>query len=359
MNLNVLILSAVTTLPAPSRPVDLAICLDTSGSMSGLIESAKQKLWSIVNELATAQPAPRLRVALLTYGNTGHSPENGWVRIDVPFTDDLDLVSQNLFALTTNGGEEYVGRVLNVAAGLDWSHEKDALQLAVVAGNESADQDRVVSFRDACKSLIGRGIMVNSIYCGSETDGEVPLWHEVALLADGQFACIDMNSGTVVLETPFDIDLAALSSALNETYIPLGAAGAAGTANQEAQDANAVMASSAAGATRALTKANGMYNCAWDLVDACRNGQMKIGDVETAQLPENMQPMSVQERSAYVDEMGRTRAGVQAQISDLAAKRQAFIAAAMKDRGLDDSKSFDRALRQAVREQAAKKGFSF
>jgi hypothetical protein len=359
MNLNVLILSALTTLPAPPRPVDLAICLDTSGSMEGLIESAKQKLWAIVNELATAQPTPRLRVALLTYGNTGHNARQGWVQVDVALTDDLDMVSQKLFALRTDGGEEYVGRVLDRAAGLEWTDSDDALKLVVVAGNESADQDKEVSFRDACRGLIARGIMVNSIYCGWETHDDALLWHEVARLADGQFACIDQNSGTVVVETPFDIELSSLSSALNETYIPVGMEGAAGFVNQQAQDANASAASAAAGASRAQTKAQGIYNCSWDLVDACRNGQMKIGDVETADLPDNMRTMSIQERGAYVDEMYRKRSAIQALINDLAAKRQAVVEAHMKDRALDDSKSFDQALRRAVREQAAKKGFSF
>ena len=97
--------------PAP-QAIDLAICLDTSGSMSGLINSAKQKLWDIVNDLAMAEPAPKLRVALLTYGNLGHEAENGWVGVASDLTDDLDVISQKLFALTTNGGTEYVGRVL-------------------------------------------------------------------------------------------------------------------------------------------------------------------------------------------------------------------------------------------------------
>ena len=90
--------------------------------MQGLIDAARAKLWAVVNDLALARPQPRLRVALLTYGNDGHQAENGWVRLDVPFTTDLDLVSQNLFALTTNGGTELVGRVIQRANrdGREW-----------------------------------------------------------------------------------------------------------------------------------------------------------------------------------------------------------------------------------------------
>src|SRR4029450_13172878 len=104
------------------RVVDLAICLDTSGSMQGLINAARVKLWEIVNDLALAKPTPKLRVALLTYGNDGHKAENGWVNIHIPFTEDLDAVSKQLFALTTNGGTELVGRVLKAAGEqLQWT----------------------------------------------------------------------------------------------------------------------------------------------------------------------------------------------------------------------------------------------
>src|SRR5258705_2711251 len=100
---------------APRRAVHLAICLDTSGSMDGLIDEARQKIWSIVNDLALATPTPRLRIALLTYGNDGHDAERGWVAVDAPFTEDLDTVSAQLFALKTNGGTELVARVLDAA----------------------------------------------------------------------------------------------------------------------------------------------------------------------------------------------------------------------------------------------------
>ena len=122
--------------PAEPRMVELAICLDTSGSMDGLIGAAKQKLWAIVNDLALAEPTPALEVALLTFGNDGHDAEAGWVAVQTPFTSDLDLVSQRLFELTTNGGSEYVGRVLQAAHGLTWSPSDDTLKLVIVAGNE-------------------------------------------------------------------------------------------------------------------------------------------------------------------------------------------------------------------------------
>ncbi len=344
----------------PAPVVELALCLDTSGSMDGLLEAAKTKLWSIVNELATAKPTPALRVALLTFGNDGHEAENGWVRVDCAFTDDLDIVSQQLFALSTNGGTELVGRVVHKAAtDLDWTDSADGLRLIVVAGNESADQDREITYQTACREAIGRDIMVNSIYCGDPNDGIAPGWRDVALLADGQYAAIDHNNGTVEIATPFDAELATLSSTVNTTYLAFGAEAEWFAANQRQQDAAAGEMSAGFAAERAQTKAGALYNCSWDLVDACRLGQIELKDVAEEDLPENMKAMTLEERQAYVDQQWEERQTIQAQIRDLSLKRQTFIETEMARQGLDDSFAFDRALRDAIRAQAAKCGLTF
>ena len=325
---------ASTPLQAGDRVVDLAICLDTSGSMEGLINAARVKLWEIVNDLALAKPTPRLRVALLTYGNDGHNPENGWVHIDIPFTEDLDLVSKQLFALTTNGGTELVGRVLKAAGErLDWNPSDDALKLIVVAGNESADQDTTFNFRDVCKADISKGIMINSIYCGN--------------LADD-------------IATPFDDELVNLSAAINTTYIAYGVTGKEAWANQSVQDANAASLGAGVAAARCATKGGEMYrNDQWDLVDASKQAEFKIEDVKSEDLPENMRAMTVEQKKAYIAEMEKKRGEMQTQITDLNTKRTAYVETEMKKMAAAGDKSFDAAIRSAIRAQAASKGFKF
>lgn len=349
--------------PAPTleaqRTVQLAICLDVSGSMDGLIDSARQQLWAVVNELATAEPMPNLTVALLTFGNDGYNPENGWVEIQTPFTNDLDLVSQQLFALTTNGGTELVGRVLNKTNELAWDPSDDALKLVIVAGNESADQDQEMSFRDVCKKLIAQGIMVNSIYCGPNEDGLAPAWREVAQLADGQYASINHNQPVIAIATPFDDQLATLSASLNETYIPIGATGEAGWANQQAQDENAASLNTQTAATRAATKASSNYRCSWDLIDACKMGQVKIEEVDVKDLPEELQKMSDEERAAHIAKLAERRESVQKEIAEVNVKYQAYVQAELEKQAIDASKSFGSAVAKAVREQAMAKGFTF
>ena len=263
-----------------SRAIDLVICLDVSGSMSGLINAARQNLWAVVNDLATLQPAPDLRVALLTYGNPSYGAESGFVAVQTGLTDDLDTVSAKLFALGTNGGDEYVARVVKRALDdLAWSPDRDALKLVFVAGNEPATQDPVLDAFAQSKAAIERGILVNTIFCGDPKRAEADGWRNVAMLADGKFAAIEQDAA-VVIETPFDAQLAELSAKLNTTYVPYGAEASVWAANQVEQDRNAVGMNVAAAAQRCQTKASGLYtNARWDLVDACRDATFELAKV--------------------------------------------------------------------------------
>ena len=93
--------------PSDYKLVQLALLLDTSNSMDGLISQAKSQLWRIVNEMSRMHKRGehiRLQVALYEYGNNSLSPASGYIRQVTPFTEDLDLLSEALFSLTTNGG---------------------------------------------------------------------------------------------------------------------------------------------------------------------------------------------------------------------------------------------------------------
>jgi hypothetical protein len=361
--LSALALVASSTFAAASPPaqtIELAICLDTSGSMNGLIDSARARIWDIISDLATAQPAPKLRVALVTFGNDGHSAENGWTNVDIDLSTDLDLVSSKLFALTTNGGTELVGRVVDKATkSLTWSTDPSTLKIMVVAGNESADQDQDVKYQDACKRAIGSGIAVNSIYCGAETDDLVAAWKEVARLADGRSACINQNSGVVAMETPFDAELVALNASLNATYLAYGESGQWSAANQVEQDYNAANMSSAVAAQRCAAKGSSNYaNGHWDLVDACKSPDFKLETVDVKQLPEAMRNLKPEERKAFVAVRATERASIQAKIQELSVKRAQFVAAELAKASPSDT-SFERALRDAIRAQAMARGLTF
>ena len=354
--------SAEKPAPRERRHVDLVICLDTSGSMTKLIEAAKQKLWSVVNELATAKPKPVLRVGLYQYGNDGLSRENGWVERLCPLTDDLDEVYGKLFALRTNGGTEYVARVIRAATNeLKWNMDKGTLRMIFVAGNEPATQDeKTYKLQDICKAAVTKGIIVNTIFCNDEATGRRTGWADAAAWADGKYAAINRRVGTVVISTPYDKKLAELSTTLNKTYVPYGKLGKAGAANQIVQDANATSLNTPAAAQRAMAKGSGLYrNHGWDLVDGLAEGKVDLAKVKNADLPKNMRKMDLKGRKKYVGEMLARRKKAQVAINDLGAKRDKHVKAEMAKRDLNGKASFDEALRRMVRVQALEKGFEF
>ena len=354
---------AVKKAPEPGTPkhIDLAICLDTSGSMRGLIESAKQKLWAVVNELATAKPRPMLRVALYHYGNSGLTRESGWVKQLSPLTDDLDAVYGKLFPLRTHGGTEYVARVVRAATNeLDWNMDKGTLRVMFVAGNEPATQDKTYDLQETCKAAVTKGIIVNTIFCGGTGEGQRTGWADAARWADGQYAAIDQDRGTVAITTPYDQKLAELSGSLNATYVIYGRSGAVGAALQKAMDSQAAGLNAATAAERARSKASFLYrNAGWDLIDATRGGKVKLEALAEAELPENMRKMKPAERKAYVERQSKRRLAIQKEIVQLSAKRDAHVKKEMSRRGLSERASLDSALRSAVRVQAEKKNFKF
>ena len=345
----------------PERPwesIDLVIALDTSGSMKSLIDAARLSLWDVVNELLMAEPQPLLRLALLTYGNTTNERGRGWVRVETDLTEDLDLVSERLFGLTTAGGQEYVARVLKAAVEeLSWTPSRDALKLVFVAGNEAANQDPDVDFRDSGHLALDEGISVNVIYCGSAEHEDAETLKELADRAEGQFAAIAHRAGAMAVRTPYDKELAELSAALNETFIPLGEAGRERKDSLARQDANAEKLSPAAAASRARAKANPRFTSGWDLVGLLETGETTIYDIDEKDLPEDLRRMSLEEREAYVEDLRSRREELRRQIAELSAKRQGQVAEQIDSRGLDTSRSFDTAIRDAILSQAEDKGF--
>lgn len=342
---------------SPQPTVDFVICLDTSGSMSGLINAARQKLWSIVSDIAQLQPEPKFRVALLTYGSPGH-PERGDVLVQTDFTDNLDLVSEKLFALGTSGGTELVGRVLHYSLSeLSWARG-NGLKTIFVAGNESADQDKEKRFTAMAKAARKRGIFVNAIYCGGADDGDAASWRQLSAAGAGKFANIDHNHGTVHVVTPYDKELIRLSGSLNGTYVFFGKKSKEARARQSAQDANAVGAGAPAAAERAEAKAGRLYRNAADLIDRMKDKDFDLEEVDAADLPPAMQSLDAAGRKAYLEKKEKERAALQARIKELGEKRAAFVRRQMESQKLDDSRSLDRALRDALREQAGQRGFA-
>lgn len=343
------------------RPIDLVICLDTSSSMDGLIDSARARLWDIVNSLASARPTPHLRVGLITYGSPNNSTgSNGWLVKQTDLTSDLDSVYARMMGMRTNGGDEYVGWALRRAIDwMQWSPDPSALKMIFIAGNESADQaSDTFNFRYVAEDARSRGISINAIYCGETQAGINERWNQVPTCG-GSFAAIDMQRGTIQMATPHDKALLELNLKLNATYVPYGDAGVAGYERQKEQDAAAEGLGQAVLASRAAAKATAQYrNAHWDLVDSVQQGQVALKDVPEAALPAEMKQQSVAEREAFVQGKVRARAEVQARIAEVSAAREKFLRDA-REKSANGQQSLDEAVLASIRSQAEAKGFKF
>ncbi len=356
---------AETAAPAPPPPapkkIFLALLLDTSNSMDGLIEQAKSQLWNIVDELADAEHEGQkadLLIALYEYGNDGLSVRSNYIRQVTSFTSDLDSISSSLFALTTNGGSEYCGAVIRQSlTELEWGGEDEDLKMIFIAGNEPFDQGPV-DFHGQCHSAQLRGIEINTIFCGGYEEGIETHWKRGAELGGGSYLNIDMDQQTVYVQTPYDARIDQLNDELNGTYVAYGSKGATKKAQQLAQDSNAESYSRSNKVKRTISKSKHVYrNEQWDLVDAMKDESFDLAAVQTEDLPEEMKSMTGYQREAYVRQKSAERTRIQKEIQSLGAKRNAYV------KSYNDSIAVDNPLEEAVlksvKEAAEAKQFSF
>ncbi len=341
--------------------IQLALLLDTSNSMDGLIDQAKSQLWKIVNELATTKKnnqSVELYVALYEYGKDAIPAQEGHLRNIVPFTQDLDKISEELFKLNTNGGEEFCGRViLNAVNNLQWKKSDKDLKIIFIAGNEPFTQGNV-DYKEACKKAIKKGIIVNTIFCGKYEEGVQTMWKDGAELSDGKYMNIDQNAELVYIQAPQDDEIIKLGQELNKTYIAFGSSAEESAARQSTQDANSMGLSAEVMVNRSVAKSGGQYkNSSWDLVDAKKEGKVKVEELKDEDLPDVMKNMSVKERKDYIEKMAKERDKIQNKINQLNDERSKYIAQKM----LEDKKdnTLDAVMIKTIREQAEQKNYSF
>ncbi|HPS57297.1 MAG TPA: VWA domain-containing protein [Spirochaetota bacterium] len=341
--------------------IQLAILLDTSSSMDGLITQAKSQLWRIVNELALAKKegvSPRLEVAIFEYGNSGLPEGEGYMRMVTSFTGDLDKVSARLFELTTNGGDEYCGMVIDSALkNLAWDKSGGSLKLIFIAGNEPFDQGNT-RYSESVKRAKERGVVVNTIYCGDIESGIASYWKNGADLGGGRYFSIDQNAAVMVIQAPQDAELAQLNDDLNATYMAYGPAGHEKKKEQEKQDSNAEELSYSSKVERTISKASDKYNSSgWDIVDGVKGGSVNLPSMKDDDLPAEMKGMNDSQRKEYVEKMSRKRAKIQERILKLSEERRVYIDRKQKEMSNDET--LDSAVIKTIREQGREKKFNF
>jgi len=354
-------LATVETAATDSKKhtIKVALLLDTSNSMDGLIDQAKAQLWEIVNELSHArckQERPDLEIALYEYGNDGLSEGKGFIRKITTFTDDLDTISKELFSLTTNGGSEYCGTVIKASLDdLEWGKDADDLKMIFIAGNEPFTQGKI-NYKDAAADAKEKGIVVNTIFCGNFQHGVDSYWKDGATRTYGDYIAIDHNKHTVHVASPYDDLILQLNIQLNQTYVPYGKYGSKKVALQEEQDDNAGSYSKANAVSRTISKGSHLYkNETWDLVDAEKEQDFDYSKLKKDDLPDNLKGKTTDEIKSYVNKQRKERNRIQDEIASLNTKRRDYIA---QNKGKNNN-ALESAMIQALKKQAQRKNYTW
>ena len=344
-----------------SPKIQAAILLDVSNSMDGLIEQAKAQLWTMVNVMGKAKcngETPQIEIALYEYGRDNNDLRKGYVKQITSFTSDLDDLSQKLFQLTTNGGQEYCGFVIHTSLNeLNWDTTSSNYKVIFISGNEDFLQGNI-SYTLACTEAKKKGVIVNTIYCGDRLQGIKEHWNLLGECGNGSFTNINSDAKPEDIPTPYDSSLITLNYKLNGTYIYYGADGKGKKQLQGSMDAANYSVNSYAGVNRAVAKASsGAYkNSGWDLVDAKADDKKILDKVDLKTLPDSLQKKNKAELEAIINQKSNERAAIQKEIQDISKKRETYIANEKinKAKAGNNSKTLESEVEKIIREQATR-----
>jgi hypothetical protein len=352
-----------STAQVSPKKVQVAILFDTSNSMDGLINQAKNRIWGIVNEVNSLRyrgQTPKIEIALYEYGKSTLSEKDNYIRKILNLSSDLDVVSQQLFGLTTNGGLEYCGAVIKQSLDeLEWSNDPTDLKLVYIAGNESFTQGPV-DFREVCATAKQKGIVINTIYCGDYKQGVIESWKEGAECSNGSYFNIDSDAKIVHIDTPYDKKIDQYNDSLNTTYFGYGVHGKNKKELQTLQDVNAESQSMDSKSQRTMAKASLNYsNSSWDIVDAVNEKEVDITKMEENQLPEELKGKTDAEKIKFIEVKNSEREKYQKEIQNLASERQKFIDQEMKKRSENGVKDdFGTSVNESIRKTALNAGYN-
>jgi Mg-chelatase subunit ChlD len=349
------------------RPrMEVAFVLDTTGSMGGLIETAKRKIWTIANELARAKPAPEIRLGLVAFRDRGDAYVTRIFDLDA----DLDRAYARLSGFQADGGgdgPESVNQALRDAVTrLSWTKEGKVLKVVFLVGDAPPhmDYDQDVPYAKTCEEAARAGITVNTLRCGGDPATE-RVWAEIARLAEGTYASIPQE-GSQAVATPYDVRIAELGGALGGTLVAYGDARERDGAARKMKDGEGLAraagepaAASSVAADRAVLIAKLDRLDEADLVAAVASGKVKLEDLPAEKLPPEMAKMTLEERREFVAKKSAEREALRKELGALEAKRAAFLAEAAKKAAAEGKSAFDLEVSKTLRAQAEKKGFTF
>jgi hypothetical protein len=347
------------------RKTQIEVCfvLDTTGSMSGLIEGAKLKIWSIANDIIRAKPTPDLRLGLIGYRDRGDE----YITRVFDLSDDIDAIYGHLKEFKAGGGgdePESVNQALTEAVNkMSWNPSREVLKIIFLVGDAPPHMDYRddIKYQETCRSAIKKDLIINTVQCGVNTR-TTPVWQEIAKLSEGSFVQIGQTGDMVAVATPYDKDLAEVHREMEATVVPYGSAET--QSKVRAKVASGVAAPAPAAADRAAYMAKGgkgkVVTGEGELLDALESGRVNLKELKEEQLPEELKSLTPQQREASIKEKQGKRKELQKKAAELVKQRDAYLEAERRkqaEAGKQDA--FDAKVGEIIREQAKRKGMEY
>ncbi len=359
-----LLLAAMGSLAGADQPaaktakpqVEVVFCLDTTGSMGGLIDAAKQKIWTICNQIVQGTPTPKVKIGLVAYRDRGDE----YVTKVFDLTDDLDSIHGHLMGLRAQGGGDFpesVNQAVNESVTkIKWSSDTKTLKIIFLVGDAPPHMDYAddVKYPETCKLAAKSDIIINTIQCGNNADCKAA-WEKICRLAEGSYVQIDAKGGPVVtIATPYDKELAAISAELARSTLVYGERERRAEGKAKSEAVAALPAGAAADRAGFAGKAGGIAS-SYDLLDGVKKGTVKLEKLKKNELPEELQKLTLKEQREYLDKLDKRRQELLKKAADLDKKRGSFIAKKLaeddKGRARD---SFDSQVLRVIQRQAAR-----
>jgi len=329
--------------------------------MSGLIEGAKQKIWSIANEMISARPTPELKLGLIGYRDRGDE----YVVKSFKLTDDIDSIYAHLREFAAGGGgdtPESVNEALSEAIDkMPWSQDRKVLKIVFLVGDAPPHMDYAdgPKYPDLCRAAAKKDLIINTVQCGNIGE-TTPIWQEIAKLSEGSYAAIAQSGNMAVVSTPMDEQLAKLNKRMGATLIPYGDAEVRREVGAKQAFAESAPAAAAADRLAYNARTNKSVQGTGELLDALANNELKLESIDKKNLPSEFQKLTREEMEARIEKTREERATVQKEIDEVSKKRDAYIQNENKRLAAEGKgDSFDEKIAQTIRKQAEKKGIRY
>ena len=343
--------------------IQIVFALDATGSMSGLIGAAKEKIWSIAGSLAQADPAPVIEMGLIFYRDRG----DAFVTKQVALSTDIDEVYAKLMQITADGGgdaPESVNQALYESiTKFSWDSSSQTYKTVFLVGDcpPHMDYRNDIKYPASCSIAKQKDIILNTILMGN--DGQANrIWREIANCSQGSFTQVNMDANDIIINTPYDSVIALLSDEVDDTRLYYGT-----ESEKSLTTAKLSRSKSITGYSKASVKAQraeynaskagkGSYYGDKELLEEYRTNKNSLETLNKDELPDEMKNLSPAQRKIFIEEKIARRDSLNKELTKYTRLRQTYIE---KDLSRRDSaevdNSFSNKIYKNIQKQTEKK----